>query len=245
VRTEVNDTVDNTQDLAYGQYGVDLVQMGDLRAGVLGSYSASSSGVETETGTAGLQGNVFSGGAYATWDNGNAYIDAIGQYGFGDWTFSPTAASALTITSHTGLAALEAGFRLGDDQASVTPWGQLVYQTSVYDGLSSDWVANADFVDNSSLYVRGGVRAEAKFGIFAPYLDMGVSYDVNEQKTVTVDGFDQSTGMGGPRVELGAGFQADLSDSATIWSQVKGAYAQGDDTGVVGYQGQAGMRVSW
>ncbi len=245
VRTEVDDIVDNTQDLAYGQYGVDIVQMGDLRAGVLGSYSASSSGVETETGTAGLQGNVFSGGAYATWHNGNAYIDAIGQYGFGDWTFSPTAASALTISSHTGLAAVEAGFRLGDDQASITPWGQLVYQTSSYDGLTSDWVGGAQFGDSSSLYVRGGVRAEARMGMFAPYVDLGVSHDVNEQKTTTVDGFDQATGMGGTRVEVGAGFQADFSDSATIWTQLKGAYAQGENTGAVGYQGQAGMRVSW
>ncbi len=243
--TEVNDTVDNTQDLAYGQYGVDIVQMGDLRAGVLGSYAASTSEVGTETGPAGLQGSVYSGGAYATWDNGGAYIDAIGQYGFGDWTFSPTAASGLTITSHTGLAALEAGFRLGDDQASVTPWGQLVYQTSYYDGLTSDWVESAEFADNSSLHVRGGVRAEAKVGIFAPYLDVGVSYDVNDQKTVNVDGFDQATGMGGPRLELGAGFQADLSNTATVWSQVKGAYAEGEDTGVVGYQGQVGMRVTW
>ena len=245
VHTDVNDTVDNTQDLAYGQYGVDIVQLGDLRAGVLGSYSASTSSVATETGTAGLQGNVFSGGAYATWDNGGAYIDAIGQYGFGDWTFSPTSASALTISSKTGLAALEAGFRLGDDQASITPWGQLVYQTTFYDGLTSDWVGDAEFADNSSLYVRGGVRAEAKLGIFAPYVDLGVSYDVNDRKTVTVDGLEQATGMGGPRVELGAGFQADLSDSATVWSQVKGAYAEGDGAGVVGYQGQAGMRVSW
>jgi hypothetical protein len=245
VHTEVNDIVGNTQDLAYGQYGVDLVQLGDLRAGVLGSYSASTSGVQTETGTAGLQGNVFSGGGYATWDNGSAYLDAVGQYGFGDWTFSPTSASPLTISSKTGLAALEAGFRIGDDQASVTPWGQLVYQTSFYDSLKSDWVGSAEFTDNSSLYLRGGVRAEARFGIFAPYVDLGVSYDVNDKKTVTVDGFDQTTGMGGPRVELGAGFQANLSDSAKIWSQVKGAYAQGDDADAVGYQGQAGMRVSW
>ncbi|MNU03584.1 hypothetical protein D3C72_2476650 [compost metagenome] len=51
--------------------------------------------------------------------------------------------------------------------------------------------------------------------------------------------------MGGPRLELGAGFQADLSNTATVWSQVKGAYAEGEDTGVVGYQGQVGMRVTW
>ena len=136
-------TSSNTQDLAYGQYGTDLLKAGDFRAGVLGSYAYSQSGIATQTGTAGLTGSVYSGGAYATWDNGTAYLDAVGQYGFGDWTFSPTTASALTIGSHTGLAALEAGFSLGDEGASITPWTQVVYQQTIYDGLKSDWVGDA------------------------------------------------------------------------------------------------------
>jgi autotransporter-associated beta strand protein len=243
VHTEVDDFVDNTQDLAYGQYGTDLLKAGDFRAGVLGSYSYSNSGIETETGTAGLVGSVYSGGAYATWDNGTAYIDAVGQYGFGDWTFSPTSASALTIGSHTGLAALEAGFSLGDEGASITPWTQVVYQQTIYDDLQSDWVGDAEFVDNASTYVRGGVRAEARMGGFAPYADLSVSYDVNDVKTVTVDGLDLTTGMGGTRVELGAGFTADMSETAKVWGQVKGAYGEGES--VLGYQGQAGMHISW
>jgi autotransporter-associated beta strand protein len=246
VHTEVDDTIDSTQDLAYGQYGADLVNLGEVRGGVLGSYSASQSGIATETGTNTLQGNVFSGGTYGTWSNGSAYLDAVGQFGYGDWTFSPTAASQLTIQSYTGLAALEAGVRIGDDQVSVTPWGQMVYQATYFDGLKSDWVGDAEFTDNSSLYLRGGVRAEAKFGGFAPYLDLGMSYNTEDVKTVTVDGFDLSTGMGGTRYEVAAGFQADVSDTAVIWSSLKGAYAQDSDTvGVVGYQGQAGMRVTW
>ncbi len=246
VHTEVDDVVDNTQDLAYGQYGVDLVHQGEFRGGVLGSYSASSSAVTTETGTNTLLGNVFSGGAYATWSNGSAYLDAVGQYGFGDWSFSPTDASGLTIQSHTGLASLEAGVRIGDENVSLTPWSQMVYQATYFDALTSEWVGDAEFNDNQSLYLRGGLRAEARFGGFSPYLDLGVSYNVEDVKTVTVDGFDQSTGMGGTRYEVAAGFQADISDTATIWSSVKGAYAQDSETiGVVGYQGQAGMRVTW
>lgn len=243
VHTEVDDFVDNTQDLAYGQYGTDLLKAGDFRAGVLGSYSYSNSGIATETGTAGLVGSVYSGGAYATWDNGTAYIDAVGQYGFGDWTFSPTSASALTIGSHTGLASLEAGFSLGDEGASITPWTQVVYQQTIYDDLQSDWVGDAEFVDSASTYVRGGVRAEARMGGFAPYADLSVSYDVNDVKTVTVDGLDMTTGMGGTRIEMSAGFTADMSETATVWGQVKGAYGEGES--VVGYQGQAGMHVTW
>jgi len=243
VHTEVDDFVDNTQDLAYGQYGTDLLKADDFRAGVLGSYAYSQSGIATETGTADLMGSVYSGGVYATWDNGTAYLDAVGQYGFGDWTFSPSAASALTIGSHTGLAALEAGFTLGDDGASLTPWTQVVYQQTIYDDLKSDWVGDAEFVDDASTYVRGGVRAEARMGSFAPYADLSFSYDVNDVKTVTVDGLDLTTGMGGTRVELGAGFTADMSETAKVWGQVKGAYAEGET--VLGYQGQAGMHISW
>jgi outer membrane autotransporter protein len=66
---------------------------------------------------------------------------------------------------------------------------------------------------------------------------------VNDVKTVTVDGLDLTTGMGGTRVELGAGFTADMSDTAKVWGQVKGAYAEGES--VLGYQGQAGMHISW
>ena len=45
-------------------------------------------------------------------------------------------------------------------------------------------------------------------------------------------------------VELGAGFEADISDSMTFWGQVKGAYGIGEND-VVGYQGRTGMRASW
>lgn len=243
-RTEVGDTVSSVQDLAYGQFGTDLIEVGDLRGGVMGSYSMSTSGVETETGTAGLQGSAYSGGVYATWASDGAYIDAVGQYGYSDWTFSPTAASDLTINGHTALAALEAGVRLGDEHASLTPWSQMVWQSTAFDGLDSNWVDNADFVDSESLHLRGGLRAEGSIGGFAPYLDLSVSHDLHERKTVTVDGFDFATGMGGTRAELGAGFQADISENVKIWSQVKGAYGIGDGT-VVGYQGQAGMSASW
>jgi outer membrane autotransporter protein len=104
-------------------------------------------------------------------------------------------------------------------------------------------VGDAEFVDNASTYVRGGVRAEARMGGFAPYADLSVSYDVNDVKTVTVDGLDLTTGMGGTRVELGAGFTADMSETAKVWGQVKGAYGEGES--VLGYQGQAGMHISW
>ncbi|HEV7275447.1 MAG TPA: hypothetical protein VGN80_04100 [Devosiaceae bacterium] len=242
--TEVNDTVSNVQDIAFGQFGVDLLEMGALRGGVLGSYTASTSGIETETGTAGLQGNAWSGGVYATWANGDVYVDAVGQYGYSDWTFSPTSASDLTISGHTALAALEAGLRIGNDHASITPWSQMVWQSTFYDGMNSDWVDSAEFVNKDSLHVRGGLRAEGRLGAFAPNLDLSLSHDVNDRKTVTVDGFDFATGMGGTRVELGAGFEADVSDTMTIWSQVKGAYGVGESD-VIGYQGRAGMRASW
>ncbi len=244
IHTEVNDRVDHVQDLAFAQYGTDLMVAGDFRAGVLGSYQASNSGVETETGTARLQGSTWSGGGYATWNNGVAYLDAVGQYGFGDWVFSPTAASDLKITGHTALAALEGGFTLGDDNASVTPWSQVVWQGTMYDGLDSAWVDEAGF-DADSLFVRGGVRAEARIGTFKPYVDLSVQHNFNDVKTATVDGFDFTTGMGGTRLELGTGFQADLSSTAVVWSQVKGAYGEGTSGDVVSYQGQAGMHVTW
>ena len=38
------------------------------------------------------------------------------------------------------------------------------------------------------------------------------------------NGFDFTTGMGGTRVEFGTGFQADISDNAEVWTQLKGAY---------------------
>jgi len=243
--TEVNDTVSSAQDLAFAQYGVDLVDLGNLRAGVLGSYTASASGVETETGTDQLQGSTYSGGVYATWADNGAYVDAVGQYGFGSWTFSPTAASSLTINSQTALASIEAGYRLGDDQASITPWSQLVYETTLYDSLKSDWVADADFGDDSSTYLRGGLRAEAKVGIFTPYADLSLTHNLSDSKTVAVDGFDFTTGMGGTRVELGTGFQADITDTAEVWTQLKAAYGVGESGDVVGYQGQAGMHVTW
>lgn len=34
-------------------------------------------------------------------------------------------------------------------------------------------------------------------------------------------------------------------DNAEVWTQVKGAYGQGEGGDMFGYQGQAGMHVTW
>jgi autotransporter-associated beta strand protein len=242
--TEADGGIANVQDIGFVQFGADLVRADELRAGVIGSYTASNSTIDTDTGAAGLQGNLWAGGAYATWTNGSAYVDAVGQYGYSDWTFSPTAASSLTINGHTALTALEAGVRIGDDELSVTPWSQLVWQGTLFEGLDSAWVGAADFAGNQSLNIRGGLRAEGRLGAFAPYLDLSVSHDVNDRKTVSVDGFDITTGMGGTRVELGTGFEASVSDSMELWTQLKGAYGVGAGDALA-YQGRAGLRASW
>jgi fibronectin-binding autotransporter adhesin len=242
--TEIIDTVSGTQTTGYTQIGGDLISLGDFRAGLLGSYANALNDVVTETGVDLLSGMMYSGGAHASWASGGLYLEALGQYGWSDWTFNPTDASELKISGGTVTAAVEAGLGFGNDQAMITPWGQFVYQTSELGNLQSDWVDGVVFQNKESMQARGGVRAAGNFGNFAPYADVAVSKDFAEVKTTTVDGFDQTTGMGGMRVELGAGFQTSLAPNFTVSTDLKGAY--GIDTGqIIGYQGQASLKASW
>jgi fibronectin-binding autotransporter adhesin len=243
--TEVVDTVSNNQTVGFGQIGLDIIRAGDLRAGVLASYGNAHSDVGTYLGTAKLDGTLYSGGVHASWASGGAYVEALGQYGYSDWTFSPVEADgALTAVGHTATASIEAGLGIGDDNARVTPWGQFLYQTSSYENVESPWIDGVDFLNPASMQVRGGVRAEANFYGFAPYAGVAVAHDLSEYKAVVVDGYEFGTAMGGTRVEFGAGFAATVADSVKLTTDFKGAYGIGPGE-VVGYQGQAGLRASW
>lgn len=243
-QSQIIDTVSSTQTTGYTQIGGDLISLGDFRAGLLGSYANSLSDVTTETGINQLAGTLYAGGVHASWASGGLYLEALGQYGWSDWTFTPTDASELRMSGGTITAAVEAGLGFGNDHAMITPWGQFIYQTSELGNLQTDWVDGVVFQNKESMQARGGVRAAGNFGGFAPYADVAVSHDFAEDKTTTVDGFDVTTGIGGMRVELGAGFQADVASNISLSTDVKGAY--GIDTGqIIAYQGQASLKASW
>lgn len=244
VRTEVDNTVSSTQTVAYGQFGIDLVSAGEFRAGLLGSYGNSQSDVVTETGIARLGGNEWAGGMHASYSGAAGYIEAIGQYGFSDWTFNPTAASPLTVDGHTATASVEAGLAIGTESARFVPWAQAVYQSTTFNDVNSAWVEQVSFPDTASLLLRGGVRAEGRFGGFSPYAGVAVAHDVFDEKYVVVDGFEFGTGMGATRLEVAAGFQAAMAQNMRLFGDVKGTF--GVETGnVTGYEGSAGIRTSW
>src|SRR5690606_28775081 len=121
--TDMEDGIESDQTVSYGQVGIDLFSVGDVRLGAVASFGQSSSDVETETGTNDLDGDLWSGGAFATWTDGRAYLDAIAQYGAHSWTFSPTNASGLEIDGHTVTTAFEAGYAFGSDTSKIAPWG--------------------------------------------------------------------------------------------------------------------------
>ena len=127
---------------------------------------------------------------------------------------------------------------------SITPWGQLVYQMTDYGDVESAWVDNVDFATNDSLLVRGGVRVEADFGGIKPYANVAIAADLNDQKSVIVDGFEYGTGTGGPRVELGGGFSTTFGENITLSTDVSGTQGIGD-AGFTSYQGQVGVTGKW
>lgn len=241
---KVDDVADYDHRLYFSQIGADLFKSGNLRVGVLASIGTSQSDIETDTGTADLQGDLYSGGVMAHWSSDAGYVDVVGQYGFGDWTFRPTSSSETTASSRTASAVVEAGVSFGSDTAKVTPWAQVAYQNTSFDGVKSEWFDDARFSDGDALSVRGGLRAESRFEGFSSYADLSVSQDISDTKTVTVDGFDYASGTGGMRVELGLGVDVSLGGNLSLTSSVKGRY--GVETGeIVGYQGQANLKASW
>lgn len=242
---EVTDTVSTVQTVQYGQIGLDILRAGDVRAGVHAAYGNSGSDVGTFLGDARLDGALYAGGVQASWASGGSYVEAIGQYGFTDWTFAPVeAAGALTAKGHTATASIEAGLGIGDDTGRITPWGQFLYQTTTYTDVQSPWVDGVDFLTPDTMLLRGGVRAEGNYGGFAPYAGVAVAHDLNEYKEVEVDGFTFGTGTGGTRVEFGAGFAAAVADNVKLNADFKGAYGVGPGQ-VVGYSGQAGLKAAW
>ncbi|SFZ83437.1 autotransporter-associated beta strand repeat-containing protein [Devosia enhydra] len=241
---QIIDTVSSSQTTGFTQIGGDLVQLGDLRAGLLGSYANTFSDVTTETGINQLTGTLYAGGVHASWASGGVYLEALGQYGWSEWAFTPTDASEMKLSGGTVTAAVEAGLGFGNDHATITPWGQFVYHLSDLGNLDTDWVDGVVFQNKESMQVRGGVRASGSFYGFAPYAGVAVSHDFAEVKTTSTDGFDFTSGMGGMKVEVGAGFEASVARNFKVSTDLKGAY--GIDTGeIVGYQAQTSLRATW
>jgi autotransporter-associated beta strand protein len=241
----IDDTVSSTQTLGFAQGGIDVVATDMFRLGVLASYGSASGSVETELGDADLSGSTWNAGVEASFSAGGFYANAVGQYGGGDWTVVPVeAAGATTVSGMTALAALEAGFTMGSEMGSITPWGQLVYQMTDYGDVESAWVDSIDFATSDSLLVRGGVRVEADFGGIKPYANLAIAADLNDHKTVIVDGFEHGTGTGGPRVEVGGGFATSFGENITLSTDVSGTQGIGD-AGFTSYQGQVGVTGRW
>lgn len=242
--TEIEDATTHTQRTYYTQFGTDVVGTETFRAGFLGSYGRSDSDVTTETGVAGLTGNLYAAGITANWSNDRAYLDAVAQYGASDWTFNPTAASATTLDAQTATVVVEAGVTFGSETLRVTPWGQFAYQNTTVTDLSSNWVDDVQFGTGDAMSVRGGLRAEGHFESVSTFADFAVAHDLTSQDTVTVDNFAYTTGTGGTALELALGIETDLNDNVSLSSSFSGRYGV-QEVDLVGYQGQARLTVAW
>jgi hypothetical protein len=238
---DTGDGVSFEQDLIFGQAGVDLLVSGGFRAGVLASYGRSETDVE-EAGT--LDGDLWAVGVYGTWAEGTSYVDAVLQYGWQEWSFTATTDDVTDVDADGVTAAIEAGhgFVLGD--VTVTPWGQLVWQSTSFGDVESDYVDEASFDDADSLTLRGGARVSASFEGIAAYAGVALAHDLLGDDTVTIDGFDMKAGVGGTRLELAAGFEAALSEAVSVYAGLGGATGIGGDD-VSAFRGQAGVKIAW
>lgn len=243
--TTINSEIDRTNTVAYSQAGVRLGGMDGFTASLLGGFGAVDSDVTTALGIAKTKGTVMSGGAELSWTGEGAYIDAVGQYGVGNFTVTPTDASNLSIDSQTLTGAVEAGVVFGDDITSVTPWVQVAYSQSTFSNMRSEWVDDVSFTDGQSTVVRAGLRLAADLDGFLPYAGLAVAYDLNDEQSAVVDNFEFGTDGGGSRAELAAGFTTSLGGNISLSGDFKGSYGLEASDAVVGYQGTAGVRAYW
>lgn len=242
--SDIVDGVTWSQDVAFGQVGIDLLTDNSFHAGVFGTFGNVNSQITTNTGINPMVGQMYAAGVEASWTAGGAYLDAAGQVGWSQFTFTPTAASDMTFTGVTTTASIEAGYAIDLDVITVTPWTQVVWQSTAFGDVQSDWVDNVEFTDPNSATIRGGIRVAAGGDGFSVYGNAGVAYDAYDQKSVVVDGFEMGSGTGGTKAELGAGIEAKVADGVIITTAIKGSY--GIETGdVIGYQGSAGIRGNW
>ncbi|RST87846.1 hypothetical protein EJC49_03735, partial [Aquibium carbonis] len=242
--TEIEDATSHTQQVFYTQFGTDVLRSENFRAGILASYGRSDSDVTTETGVAGMTGNLYAAGVTANWSNERAYLDAVAQYGASNWTVNPTAATATTLDAQTATVLVEAGVTFGGETMRLTPWGQFAYQNTTVTDLSSNWVDEVRFGTGDAMSVRGGLRAEGHFESVSTFADFAVAHDLTSQETVTVDNFAYTTGTGGTALELALGIETSISDSVNLSSSFSGRYGV-QDLDLVGYQGQARLTVAW
>lgn len=243
--TDMDDGIESKQTVSFGQVGIDLFAMNEVRFGVIGSFGQSSSNIRTETGTNSLDGDLWSAGGYATWTDGEAYVDTIVQYGTSSWTFQPTAASRLKADGNTFTTAFEAGYAFAvTSTTKLQPWGQVVWQLTDLGQPDSDWVDTVDFQDQDSLLLRGGVRLTSKIEGFGSYLGVALAHDVYDDKTTIVDGYATTAGMAATRAEVALGFEAPLAAAFTFYADVKGAYGVGEGS-ATSYDGTAGVRATW
>lgn len=243
--TQIDNGLARQEELYYSQAGFRLFSAGGFEATALGSYGNLKSDVATELGTAGLSGNMMAGGLELSLASGGGYVDAVGQYGYSNWTVTPTDASSLTITGQTLTGSIEAGYALGDASASVTPWVQLAYSASTFSDMESQWVDAVEFTDGQSATIRGGLRAQFDIGGVSPYAGAALAYDYYDHQDVVVDNFQLGTDNGGPRVELTAGMDANLAENVQFTSDFKGSYGITQTDVEISYEGSAGLRATW
>ena len=243
--SDIDDHVDQTQTLVFTEVGTDLFEVGGLRLGLIGSHASSNGEVTTNTGLNDLSGTLYSAGLQANWSdlNGN-YVDAVGLYSFGDWTFTPTRGGALTADAETFTAVLEAGRQFGSDAASITPWVQFTYQTTSITNVKSEWLDAFQLIDAESSVLRAGLRAEGRFNGIAPYADVALSHDLGGENVIMVDGFEFASGMGGARAELGLGVAVNINDSINVSSAYRSAFAIESGSSSA-HQGQVRLQVTW
>ncbi len=243
--TQIDNGLARQEELYYSQAGFRLFSADGFSATALGSYGNLQSDVATELGIAGLSGNLMAGGLELSLAGGGGYIDAVGQYGYSNWTISPTDASSTTINGQTLTGSIEAGYALGDETASITPWVQLAYSASTFSNLDSAWVDAVEFQNGQSATVRGGLRAQFEIGGFSPYAGAALAYDYYDHQDVVVDNFQLGTDNGGARVELTAGMDANLADNVKLTSDFKGSYGITQTDVEISYEGSAGLRATW
>jgi fibronectin-binding autotransporter adhesin len=195
----------------------------------------------------------YSIGGYWTRFGANGwYLDGVLQGSWYDARALSNEPYSLSTHGFSAALSIEGGypFRIASDW-SLEPQGQLIYQTLHLDN-ASDAAASVQFHDGESLAGRIGARASRSWQWDPARLLSGWFFANvwHEFKANTTTAFSSENGnvpfhsdLGGSWWEVGAGIDAQLGDSASLYASV--GYDKGFSRGIKAIDGNVGMRFSW
>jgi autotransporter-associated beta strand protein len=250
IKTGADTGIEADQSFSCGAGGIDTASASDLRFGIVGGFGSTEVDITTLVGSARLDGDLGLIEAQASYVKDGLFFSLSAGYASTDWIFESMRSGVLLAAVDGMVGSLMAGheWTLYED------WKVAVSGELSYDGTSCSvpqcMLGLPGTVAEENNW-RAGLAAKVSSGTqrsFRPFVEVSWSNELGSTTIARASNagvsamVDTAPNLMGAR----AGFEADLTNNIGLFVDVGMSGAVADaNASVSGFDGQAGLRVSW